>query len=89
MKHNRRNFLGVIFGALASAAAAQKTAIEGSQAVVCKENAVKCPNGHQTCPTINMPIAIGNDSYSYEEVHQLRDFHLIRCDVCHVLFTRE
>ena len=85
----RRSFVGLIVGFFAGPLTAQRVVMEGHQAVPCKDNAVKCPNGHMTCPTINMPIAIGNDSYEYEEVHQLRDFKVLCCDVCGVLFVKK
>lgn len=33
----------------------------------------------------NAPIAIGNDSWQNPNVQQLRDFHVVRCDVPHPL----
>lgn len=68
---------------------AQQAIMEKGKAVVCDREAVKCPNGHDTCAVIDAPIAIGNDSYQYPDVKQLRDYHVLRCDVCKVLFTRE
>lgn len=82
----RRSFLAQVFAFLP---AAQQAIMQGSKAVVCKGDAVTCPNGHKTCPRIDAPVVVGNDSYQYPDVGQLRDYHLLRCDVCHVLFTRE
>jgi hypothetical protein len=89
---NRRGFTRLFAGffSLVAMALGQKEAImEGKQAVVCESKPLKCPNGHDTCAAIDMPIAIGNDRYDYPEVSQLRAYHMLRCDVCHVLFTRE
>ena len=85
----RRRFLTHLLAFIPAAAAAQQAIMQGSKAVVCDGDAVTCPNGHKTCRKIDAPIAIGNDSYQNPECVQLRDYHLLRCDVCHVLFTRE
>lgn len=86
----RRSFGGILFGWVAAAAVAQKpTVMEKGKAVACENDATECPNGHKTCTTINAPIVVGNDSYQNPDVGQLRDFHVMRCDICHVLFTRE
>jgi hypothetical protein len=89
----RRNFLsrlGLALGGVLGAAFAQKSYLnKDGQAVVCESDAVKCPLGHSTCKVINMPIAIGNDSYQNPDVQQLRDFKVLTCTTCHVLFTRE
>lgn len=82
----RRSFLAYGVG---MASAAQNAILEKGKAVVCDGDSVKCPNGHDTCQVINAPIAVGNDSYEYPEVAQLRNYHVLRCDVCKVLFTRE
>jgi|HubBroStandDraft_4_1064222.scaffolds.fasta_scaffold03927_7 hypothetical protein len=89
---NRRKIMQLLAVAAFGQAAAfgQKEAImEGKQAVVCDSKPLKCPNGHDTCAAIDLPIAVGNDRYDYPEVSQIRAYHLLRCDVCHVLFTRE
>jgi hypothetical protein len=89
---NRRNFfsrLSLAFGVIAGTVVAQKAVIEKGKAVVCESDSLKCPNGHDTCPSIDAPLAVGNDSYQNPEVAQLRNYHVLRCDVCHVLFTRE
>ena len=70
-------------------AAQQKAIVEKGQAKVCDDDPVECPLGHATCRSINAPVVVGNDSYQNPDVGQLRDFHLMRCEVCHVLFTRE
>jgi hypothetical protein len=87
---NRRSILGWIFGLLGgSAVAQQKAVLEKGRAVVCDNEPVKCPMGHDSCRVINAPVVVGNDSYQNPDVGQLRDFHLLRCDQCHVLFTLE
>lgn len=86
---DRRSFLSYAVGMLASIAGAQKTVMEKGQAVVCDGTTLKCPNGHMTCPTINATMAIGNDNRNYPETAVLFDYHIVRCDVCHVLFTKE
>lgn len=75
--------------AVVSRAFGQKAIMEGKQAVVCADDSTKCPLGHTTCRVINKPIVIGNDSREYPDQSQLFDFHLLRCDTCHALFTRE
>jgi hypothetical protein len=88
----RRTFLWYGSGMMAaavSAAAQQKAILEKGQAVVCDSEAVKCPLGHDTCKSINAPLAVGNDSYQNPDVEQLPNFHMMRCEVCHILFTRE
>lgn len=87
----RRSFISwasVLFAAL-PALAQKPTVMEKGKAVVCDNDATKCPLGHDTCTTINAPVVVGNDSYQNPDVGQLRDYHLLRCDVCHMLFTRE
>jgi len=86
----RRSFLAYAVGMLAAIPAlAQKTVIEKGRAVVCDGEAVTCPLGHKTCDTINAHLAIGNENRNYPETAVLFDYRMIRCDVCHVLFTRE
>ena len=98
---SRRSFLA-LFGLVHVAAAqeliwnrsttisaAQEAVMQGDKAIACENGTVTCPNGHKTCRKIDAPLAIGNDSYQNPECVQLREFHLLRCDVCHVLFTRE
>jgi len=92
----RRTFLGYVsgmVGILTGPAIAQKAIMQGNTAVVCSADSgdpLTCPVcKKQTCRTINKPIAIGNDSYEYPDVAQLQAFHVIRCDSCHALFTRE
>lgn len=82
----RRSFLAYGVGMIGLA---QQAVMEKGKAVVCEGDSVKCPNGHDTCRVIDAPIVIGNDSYQYPDVRQLRDYHVLRCDVCKVLFTRE
>lgn len=85
----RRSFLAYGVGMAGSATFAQQAIMEGKKAVVCDSDSVKCPLGHDSCRVIDAPLAIGNDSYQYPDVKQLRDYHVLRCDVCKVLFTRE
>lgn len=88
---SRRTFVGRIIGllGLTSFAFGQKAIMEKGKAVVCEGDPVKCPLGHDSCKAIDAPIAVGNDSYQNPDVGQLRDYHVLRCDVCKVLFTRE
>lgn len=89
-KVTRRSFLAYGAGMIAVPALAQKAYVKpDGQGVVCQENTVKCPNGHQTCKIINLPLAVGNDSYEYPDIQQLRSYHVLRCDTCRVLFTAE
>jgi len=85
----RRSFLSYAVGMVGSAAVAQQAIMEGKKAVVCDSEAVKCPLGHDSCRVIDAPLAVGNDKYDYPEVSQLHTYHVLRCDVCKVLFTRE
>lgn len=87
---SRRSFLTrltLVFSAVT--AFAQKGILENGKAKVCADDAVKCPNNHMTCKSIDAPIVVGNDAWQNPDFAQLRDFHLMRCEVCHVLFTRE
>lgn len=84
----RRKFLALLAG-LVPAPLLQQAIMEGRKAVVCDDGPFKCPLGHDTCATIDKPIAVGNDSIDYPEVAQLRNYDVIRCDVCHVVFTRQ
>lgn len=88
---NRRSFLAYAVGMLSATAVAQQEAVmvNGSAKVCEGGDPVKCPLGHKTCRTINAPVVVGNDNYQNPDVGQLRDYHLMRCDVCHVLFTLE
>lgn len=88
MSH-RRNFLFRFLAAVSATAFAQTAVMQKGKAVVCENESVKCPNGHETCKTIDAPLAIGNDNYQNPDCVPLRAYHLLRCDVCHVLFTRE
>lgn len=86
----RRNFLVNIFAFLPAMAIAQSAIMEGDKAVSCENGSVICPVCKKpTCRKIDAPLAIGNDSYQNPECQQLRDYHILRCDLCHVLFTRE
>ena len=84
----RRTFL-TAFGMIGTIFAQKAIMKSDGQAIVCESDAIKCPLGHATCKVINAPIAIGNDSYQNPDVQQLTNYHLLRCDTCHVLFTRE
>ncbi len=86
---SRRRFFHGFLALLAPAALAQKAIVQRGQAVVCDSDSVKCPNGHESCKSINAPIVVGNGNRDYPDQSQLFDFHLLRCEVCHVLFTRE
>lgn len=68
---------------------AQKGIVQNRQAVVCNGDSVKCPNGHATCKSINAPIVVGNDSHISPDTAQLFEYHVLRCEVCKVLFTAE
>ena len=85
----RRNFLAYAVGMIAAPLVAQRAIMEGNRAVTCDTRVVKCPNNHETCAVVDAPLAVGNDRDDYPEVMQLQKFHVLRCDVCHVLFTRE
>jgi hypothetical protein len=88
----RRSFLAYGVGMLASVSAAfgQRAILENGQAVVCKDDSLICPLCKKpTCPKINAPLMIGNDNREYPDSSQLFDFHIIRCDNCRGLFTRE
>jgi hypothetical protein len=78
-----------MLAAIGASAQDKNAIIEKGNAVVCHTDVVKCPLGHDSCTVINAPLAVGNDSYQNPEVGQLTAFHVLRCDVCHVLFTRE
>lgn len=87
---SRRAFFSNLLLGIPAAAFGQKAILEGGKAIVCAEESVTCPACKKaTCPTINAPIMIGNDNRNYPDSSQLFDFHQIRCDNCHVLFTRE
>lgn len=86
---SRRTFFSGLLVGIPILALAQRAIIEGKEAVVCESDSVKCPNGHASCKSINAPIVVGNDNREYPDTAQLFGFHLMRCDVCKVLFTRE
>ena len=85
----RRSLLSALSALIPASLLGQKAIMQNGQAVFCTENAVKCPNGHTTCKVINAPLVVGNDNQSYPDSAQLFSYHVLRCDVCHVLFTRE
>lgn len=86
----RRSFLSYGVGMLAaSTAVAQKGIMQDGKAVVCSGESLLCPNGHKTCAFIDAPIVVGNDSHISPDMAQLFDYHVMRCQTCHVLFTRE
>ena len=88
----RRNLLtrlGLAHGAIVTATFAQKAIVQNGQAIVCSTEAVKCPNGHPSCKSINAPLVVGNDDRNYPDQAQLYSYHVLRCETCHVLFTRE
>lgn len=75
--------------AVAAPVIAQNTVMEKGKAITCDSDVLTCPLGHKTCATIDAHLAIGNDNRNYPEVNALFDYRQVRCDVCHVLFTRE
>lgn len=88
----RRTFLYYGTGMLAgSAAIAQRAEVQNGKAVVCEQKAdpLKCPNGHWTCESIAAPLAVGGGTYQNPETAPLFAYTLLRCNTCHVLFTRE
>jgi hypothetical protein len=86
----RAFFSNLLLGIPAIALAQDRHAIiEKKQSVICDGSPLTCPNGHTTCPTINATMTVGNENQSYPETAVLFEFHQVRCDVCHVLFTRE
>lgn len=87
----RRSFLAYAVGMLAAmpVLAQKKAIVENGKAVVCDSDSIICPNGHQTCLSIDAPVVVGNGSYQNPDVGQLNSFHMERCEVCHVLFTKE
>ena len=85
----RRSLLSALSALIPASLLGQKAIMEKGQAVVCAENSIQCPNGHATCKVINAPLEVGNDNRNYPESSQLFDYHVLRCDQCHVLFTRE
>jgi hypothetical protein len=88
--NTRRSFLGFAVGMVAGPLLAQKAILEKGQAITCDSDSILCPVCKvKTCPTINSTLAIGNENRNYPEVNPLFDFHVVRCDMCHVLFTRE
>lgn len=66
--------------------AAQTAVMEKGKAVVCTGSSTKCPNGHDTCRVIDMPIVVGNDNASYPDWGQLINKRVLECEQCHVLF---
>jgi len=67
----------------------QQGVLINGKAKQCDGNPITCPNGHQTCKEINAPIAVGNDSYQNPETFQLKDFTVLWCEQCGVLFARK
>lgn len=85
----RRSFIGWLLSGV-GVAVAQRGITEKGQAVICDSDSVKCPLcKSQTCKTINAPIVVGNDNRNYPDQSQLFSFHVVRCDICKVLFTLE
>jgi len=92
MNSSRRSFLSALVAVLVPASVIAQSGnaiVEKGKAVVCNDYPIKCPNGHDTCRSIDATLVVGNDSRDYPNTAQLFDFHLERCEVCHVLFTRE
>lgn len=85
----RRSIVGMLLG-LVGLASAQKVAVQNGKAIVCQGDKLTCPNGHETCASIDAPIIVGSDrNRDYPEWAPLYQFHMERCEQCHVLFTRE
>ena len=73
--------------AMTGASAQTSAVMEKGKAVVCETSGTaKCPNGHDTCRSIDAPLVIGSGTRDYPDWAQLPDKHIIECDVCHVLF---
>lgn len=85
----RRSFIGWLLSGVGVAVAQQKTAMEKGQAVVCEAQVLRCPLNHETCSSINATMVVGNENRSYPDSNVLFDYHFERCEVCHILFTRE
>jgi hypothetical protein len=85
---DRRTFLSYGAGMVAAPISAQQAIMEGKKAVVCSDGVVRCPQNHETCRTIDLPLAVGNDSLDYPEVYQLRSKRVLCCDVCGCLFVK-
>lgn len=88
----RAFFSNLLVGVTAIAEAkgfGQRSVMEKGKAVVCDGMGLRCPNGHQTCPTIDAPLVIGNQNRNYPDSTVLFDYTQVRCDICHVLFTLE
>ena len=95
----RRSFLSYAVGMLAAVgvtSAQEETGHEKAilqkdgRAVVCPDDSILCPVCKtKTCSTINATMVIGNENRSYPESSVLFEFHIVRCSICHVLFTRE
>jgi hypothetical protein len=85
---NRRSFLAYGVGMMAASAgvAAQTAIMENKKAVVCPAAATKCPNGHDTCKTIDLPLVVGSGTYQNPDVAPINGKNVIECDQCHVLF---
>jgi hypothetical protein len=87
---SRRAFFSNLLLGIPVIAFGQEAVMEGGKAIVCDSGTATCPNGHKTCRKIDTPIVVGNDNRDYPDIKgQLFDYHMLRCDVCHVLFTRE
>ena len=84
---SRRTFVSSVL--IGIPAVAQKAVLRNGKAVVCDSDSTTCPNGHKTCRTIDAPLVVGNDNRNYPDSAQLFDFHVLRCDTCRVVFTRE
>lgn len=93
---NRRTFVsffsGVVglFAGSALAQEAKTSVMEKGKAVTCETTgSTKCPLGHETCYTIDAPLAVGTGSYQNPDVGQLNSKIELECDVCHVLFIKQ
>ena len=90
----RRGLIGRLLGLAVIAqelyAKPQHADVQNGKAIVCDEEILTCPNGHKTCRCIDAPLVVGSDrNYDNPDVAELHNYHMERCNVCHVLFTRE
>lgn len=86
----RRSFFSFALGLLAAPLLAQHADLQNGKAINCEEEVLTCPNGHKTCRNIDAPIVVGSDrNVDNPDFAELRNYHLERCNQCHVLFTRE
>lgn len=86
----RRSFLAYAVGMMAGPLLAQRAELQNGKAIVCDDEVLTCPNQHKTCRNIDAPLVVGSDrNLDSPDIAELHNYHLERCNVCHVLFTRE